>query len=185
MAMKTKTAKDIMIPLKEYPHVSLHASLVEVMEVVAHTKIDFMGRQSLPRSVVVYDEDYRLCGMARCRDILRGLRPNFSPTRSSDFQGRIFDVTIDPDLMDLSFESLADGIEVRAKRCVSDVMIPIKETVEFDDNIVKVIHKLVENNLGVMPVMKNKKVVGVVRGVDVLHLVRKLLRKKTKKAGDK
>ncbi|MEJ2723024.1 MAG: CBS domain-containing protein, partial [bacterium] len=72
---------------------------------------------------------------------------------------------------ELSFDKMQEGMRKQAERPVRDVMIPIKITVDYDDHIVKVIYEMVDNNVSMIPVLKDKKVVGVVRSVDLLHEV--------------
>ena len=67
------TAKDILIPLDSYPHVPHWFSLRQAIVEMEKTQLDVGGRKSLPRVVLVFDEKYRLMGMVRRRDILRGL----------------------------------------------------------------------------------------------------------------
>jgi signal-transduction protein with cAMP-binding, CBS, and nucleotidyltransferase domain len=87
----------------------------------------------------------------------------------------LFDVKVDPNLAELSYDHLLEGMRKRADRPVSDVMLHIVETVDYNDHIGKVIYELVDNNLSLLPVLKEGKVVGVVRSVDVLHEVAQLL----------
>jgi predicted transcriptional regulator len=48
-------------------------------------------------------------------------------------------------------------------------MIPIKVTIDHDDHIMKAIYELVDQNISLLPVLKDDNVVGVVRSVDVLN----------------
>jgi predicted transcriptional regulator len=50
-------------------------------------------------------------------------------------------------------------------------MRPIKETVDYEDHLGKVIYEMVDNSLSFVPVLKEGKVVGVVRTVDVFREV--------------
>jgi len=57
----------------------------------------------------------------------------------------------------------------QSERPVSDVMVPITVTLEYDDNLTKIIYDMVKHDLSLVPVLKDGRVVGVVRSVDVLH----------------
>jgi len=54
-------------------------------------------------------------------------------------------------------------------------MQPIKITLQHDDHLMKIIAAMVENNLSMIPVLEDGSVVGVVRSVDVLDEVSKLV----------
>ncbi len=168
-------AREIMIPLAQYPHVSQQTSIREVMAVMESSQLDVGGRRSLPRIVLVFNPAGNLVGQVRRRDILRGLEPDFLSTKPMQYRKKLFDVKIDPNLAELSHERFLDGIRKRSERPVSDVMLPIMETVDYNDHIIKVIYEMVDNNLSLLPVLKDGAVVGVVRSVDVLHEVAQLL----------
>jgi predicted transcriptional regulator len=137
--------------------------------------IEVEERKSLPRVVLVFNEKYELMGMIRRRDILRGLEPSFLADKPLDYRKKLFDVHTDPDLSEFSYEEIMEGVQQRAERTVSEIMIPIEQTVQFDDHIFKVIYEMNAHNLAMLPVLRDSKVVGVVRSVDVFHEVAQLL----------
>jgi CBS-domain-containing membrane protein len=169
--MGFKKAGDFMIPLDEYPHIPYWFTLRETIAELESAELETRGRKSLPRWVLVFDEKYQLMGTVRRRDILRGLEPEFLVGKPINVRKSLFDVKIDPDLSELSFDKMQEGMRKQAERRVSDVMIPIKVTLNYDDHIIKVIYEMVDNNVSMIPVLKDKKVVGVVRSVDLFHEV--------------
>jgi predicted transcriptional regulator len=92
-------------------------------------------------------------------------------SKPMEYRKKLFDVRVDPNLAELSYDKVLDGLHKRADRPVSDVMLPIVATVDYNDHIMKVIYEMVDNNLSLLPVLKGGRVVGVVRSVDVLHEV--------------
>ena len=166
--MKLKTAGEIMIPLDQYPHLPYWFTLRQAMAEMEQSEFDVGGRKSLPRVVLVFDEEYRLLGIVRRRDILRGLEPSFLADSSTP-------VAEDPNLTELSFDRLVEGIRERAERPVRDVMLPIKATADYDDHIMMLIYVMVANGLHLLPVLKDGGVIGVVRTVDVFHEIAQLL----------
>ena len=80
-----------------------------------------------------------------------------------------------PELLELSDGQAVNRIKERAERPVGDVMQPIKVTLQHDDHLMKIIYEMVENNLSMIPVLEDGSVVGVVRSVDVLDEVSKLV----------
>jgi predicted transcriptional regulator len=63
----------------------------------------------------------------------------------------------------------------RAEMPVSEVMQPIVTTVKYDDHLAKIIYKMVNHDLSLLPVIKDGKVVGVVRTVDVFREIADIL----------
>jgi len=173
--MEAKRAGEIMIPLDEYPHISHRSTIRQAIAVMEKSQLDVNGRKSLPRVVLVFDEAKQLLGTVRRRDILRALEPKFLASEPMQYRKKLFDVKVDPNLAELTYEKVLAGLQKRAERLVSDVMLPIVETVDYNDHIMKVIYEMVDNNLSLLPVLKEGKVAGVVRSVDVLHEVAQIL----------
>jgi len=171
--MKKVHAGDIMIPMDEYPHIPYWFTLRQAMVEMEGSELERNGRKSLPRVILVFNEKYELLGMVRRRDILRGLEPEFLSQKPLSYRRKLFDVKVDPNLSELSFDNVIAGVRERAERPVSDIMIPIEATVDYEDHIVKVIYEMNLHNLSILPVLKDDKVVGVVRTVDIFHEIAK------------
>ena len=75
--MDLKRAGDLMIPLDKYPHLPYWFTLRQAIAEMEKSELEIQGRKSLPRLVLVFDETYKLLGMVRRRDLLRGLEPDF------------------------------------------------------------------------------------------------------------
>jgi len=173
--MDTKTAKDIMIPIEKYPHVSHMCTLREAIVEIEKISLEVNRRKSLPRALLVFDDKNQLLGIVRRRDILRGLEPKFLQNIPSTLQKKLFDVEVDPNLVEISFGKDEKIFQEHTERPVSNVMLPISATINHDDHLAKIIYTMVSRNLALLPVLKDKTVVGVVRSVDVFHEVSKLL----------
>lgn len=169
--MEKVFARDIMIPLDQYPHIPFWFTLRQAMIEMEAAELNVGGRKSLPRVVLIMDEKYRLLGMIRRRDILRGLEPEFLRELPIQERKELFSVHRDPDLSDLSFDKIAEEVKRRGSLEVRDFMIPIEATVDYDDHIVRIIYEMNSHNLSDLPVTKHGSVVGVVRSVDVFHRV--------------
>jgi CBS-domain-containing membrane protein len=175
LAMNMKTAGELIIPLDEYPHIPYWFSLRQTIAELETSVIEIEGRKSLPRWVLVFDEKYQLMGTVRRRDILRGLEPAFLSSRPTEMKKDLYSIGIDPNLSEFSYDRLLEGMRKQAERPVSDVMIPIKITLGYDDHLVKVIYEMVDHNVSMIPVLKNGRVVGVIRSTDVLREVVKMV----------
>jgi len=173
--MEMKRAGDIMIPLDNYPHLPYWFTLRQAAVELEKSEVKIHGRKSLPRVVLIFDEKYQLMGMARRRDILRGLEPEFLMNRPIESRKTLFDVKVDPNLSELSYDRLIAGIRRQAERPISDVMRPIVATVDHEDHMIKVIYEMVDRGVSQIPVLKDGKVVGVVRSVDVFSEICEIL----------
>ena len=167
--MAFKEAGDFMIPLDEYPHIPYWFSLRQTIAELESAELEIEGKKSLPRWVLVFDEKYQLMGTVRRRDILRGLEPEFLQKKPLEVRRNLFNVKIDANLSELSYDKMLEGMKKQSERPVSDVMLPIKTTVDYKDHMIKVIYEMVDNNISMIPVLKDDKVVGVVRSVDLLQ----------------
>ena len=166
--MNETLVRDIMVPVDKYPCIPHTLSLRDAIEEMA-VQILAKKQLSLPRVVLVFDDDFsELLGMLRRRDIMRGLEPRFLVSGSLEYQRKLFNVEIDPNLAELSFEKMIAHIRKRANRPVGEFMIPIKATISHDDHLTKAIYEMVDQNTSLLPVLKDDKIVGVVRSVDVL-----------------
>jgi CBS domain-containing protein len=168
-------AGDIMIPLEKYPHIPYWFTIRQVMAEMEHSELVINGRTSLPRVVLVFDEKYRLMGLVRRRDILRGLEPEFLLDKPISERRKLFDVRTHPTNWEISFDKIIAATKKRAERPISDIMRPIEQTADYNDHIFQVIYDMNVNRVNLLPVLKDGRVVGVIRSVDVFHEVFKLI----------
>ena len=171
--MKSKCVGEIMIPLDEYPHVPDQFTLAQAIVELELACIDREGRQSLPRFLIVFDKNNQLAGICRRRDLLRGLEPRFLRGRPGTKAEPPFDVEFDPNLLDFSPEHMIEDMKRRAQMSVREVMITDVETINYNDNIMKAIYKIVHQDVTCLPVIQNDEVVGVVRTVELFHEIAK------------
>ena len=167
--MRTVRVGDIMISLADYPKVILDCSLGDAIKIMEESQLEVRGIKSLPRVLLVFDRNNQLVGTVRRRDIMRGLEPKFLVTEPLSYRKKLFDVQIDPNLTELSHDRVVKEMRQQAKRLVEEVMLPIEVSVDHDDHILKAIYEVVRQGATLLPVFKDKKVVGVVRSVELFH----------------
>jgi CBS domain-containing protein len=176
MIMNEKVVQDIMVPLREYPCIPDTHTLRQAIEDMGNVQILKKDQTSLPRTALVFDSSFReLLGMLRRRDIMRGLEPKFLISGSMEYSRKLFNVAIDPNLSELSYDKILAHLRKRAERLVRDYTIPIEVTIRHDDHIMKAICEMVDHNTSLLPVVKDEEVVGVVRSVDVLNEISLIL----------
>ena len=174
--METRTVEKIMVPIDQYPHVPESMTLYEAIRVLGQYQIrNRDGQISSPRVLLVTDKDGQFVGILRRRDILRGLEPAFLIGGKVPHQRTAFDVQVDFDLSELSHDKMASGILRRARQFVHEVMMPIAATINHDDHLMKAMNEIVQCNTSILPVLKEGKVIGIVRTIDVMHEVRVML----------
>lgn len=171
--MEAIKAEDIMIPLDKYPHIPYWFTLRQAIAEIQHSELNIGGKASLARAVLVFDEEYKLLGMVRRRDIMWGMEPEFG--KKSGGSQRMFDVEMDPNLLEVSHKHFQTQVVEQAEYPVSSIMIPIEHTVDHDDHLVKIIYEMNHNNYSMVPVMKDEIVIGVVRTVEVITEIAKML----------
>jgi predicted transcriptional regulator len=172
--MDLKKVKEIMIPLSKYPHIPYWFTIRQAIVEMEKSELDIDGRKSLPRGVLVFDEKYRLMGVVRRRDILKRLEPEASDensenvSKAGETKGDVKSIPVVP-------AGWVAEMKKRGEHQVCEIMMPIGVTINSEDQLVNAINKMVDNDLSIIPVMKDDKVVGVVRSVDVFHEIAKLM----------
>jgi predicted transcriptional regulator len=170
-----KRVGEIMIPVDKYPSVRDKATLRDAIAVIEGAELEVDRRKSLPPVLLVFDEIDVLVGYIRRRDIMQGLEPKFLTLQPLEYRKKLFDVAIDPNLLELSFDKVVKGIREQANRPVSDVMHPIEITIDANDHMIKAVYEMVAYNLTLIPVLEEGRVVGVLRSVDLFHELVKLV----------
>ena len=166
-----KTAQDIMVRLDQYPHAGQTQTLREAIQLLEQAQIDFGGRTSMPRVLLIFDADSQLLGMVRRRDILRGLEPEFHQDLGESHPEAHFTAEIDPNLSDLIGDDDPERLRMRLEKPLSEVLCELPAQVTVHDSLMKVVRELVGKNTHIAAVLDDSEVVGVVRTLDVLRAV--------------
>ncbi len=173
--MKTANAEGLMIPLDSYPHIPYWFTIRECIALLHHSELEINGKKSLARAVLVFDEEYKLLGMVRRRDILRGLESVDFLNKEHNSEKMLFEIDPDPNLLEVSAEPLIRKIKEKAETTVGEIMVPVKATVNHDDHLIKIIYEISEYQHGMIAVMEEDVVVGVIRTVEIMDEIRKIL----------
>ena len=161
-----KKVNELMIPLEDYPHIPYWFSLRQAMALVREAAIKFEGSFE-PRAVLVFDEKYQLMGILTLRDIIKGLEPRFLKETSL--------VKMDPSLTVLMGDLLGPNLKEASQRPVSEVMSPIQATIDGEAPIVKALYVMIKENVGMMPVIQDNKVAGMIRMSDLFGEIAKVV----------
>ena len=161
-----KKVRDLMIPLEDYPHIPYWFTLRQAMAIIREATLKFEGAFE-PRAVLVFDEKYQLMGMLTLRDIIKGLEPRFLQETSL--------VKTDASLAVLLGDLFGPNLREQSQRPVSEIMSPIQVTVSGDSPIVKALYLMIKENVGLMPVIQDDKVAGMVRLSDLFNETAKVV----------
>jgi CBS domain-containing protein len=161
-----KTAAALMIPLEDYPHIPYWFTLRQAMAIVREATLKFEGSFE-PRAVLVFDEKYQLMGILTLRDIIIGLEPKFLQEAGL--------IKMDPSLTVLMGDFFGPKMKEQSQRAVSEVMSPIKITVNAEDPIAKPLYLMIKEQVGLIPVMQGGKVAGMLRMSDLFGEISKLV----------
>lgn len=165
------TARDITVPIEDYPHALDTQTLRDAVEQLQKAQIQFGGRMSMPRILLVFDETNQLLGLVRRRDILRGLEPEFHHDLFATHPELHVMTEIDPKLSDLADPLDMDSLRQRLDKPVSSVVREMPGRVDADDSLMRVVRELVGKDTHIAAVLDDGKVIGVVRSLDLLRAV--------------
>ena len=169
--MTPKTARHVMVPLDDYPHAFDTQTLREAVKLLETREIRFGGQVSMPRILLVFDANNQLLGVARRRDILRGLEPDFHSELETTHPEAHIKTEIDPNLSDLAGDDISERLEHRLEKPLGEVVRELQGRVNADDSLMKVVRELVGEDSHIAAVLDDGDVIGVVRTLDVLRAV--------------
>lgn len=161
-----KKVKDLMIPLEDYPHIPYWFTLRQATAIVREAAIKFEGTFE-PRAVLVFDEKNQLMGILTLIDIIKGLEPRFFKETEL--------IKMDATLTTLTEDLFGPAIKEQSQQPVNEVMSPIKATVDAEDLVVKALYLMIKENVSPIPVMKENRVVGMIRLFDLFKEISDLV----------
>jgi len=164
------TVRDFYISLTDYPHIDSSSSVCKAI-VLMHSSLTESHKY---RTILVTDEQQHLMGYLSVRDLIRAVGPPYLRKKAPQIQGHQPFQTIDQDFAALSLiwqEGFTEKIREEAKRPVAEVMTLVDKTVTMDDHFAKCIHLMLAQNVLILPVVEDEKVVGVVRLIDAFELI--------------
>lgn len=155
--MIDRKVKDLMIPLKECSIIPYWFTLRQAFAIIRNAAIKFEGTFE-PQAVLILDEKYRLMGILRLRDLVKGLEPGF--LRDIELTEMELDAT------DSGGGLLGPRIKEEAQRPVTEVMAAIP-TIDGYASLVKALYLMIRNNVDSVPVILDEKVAGMIRLSDI------------------
>jgi CBS domain-containing protein len=115
----------------------------------------------------VFDEKYQLLGILTLRDMIQGLEPRFMQETGL--------IKADPSLALIMGDLFGPGLQEASQKPVSEVMSPIKVTIQGNDSLGKAIFVMIKENVGLMPVLQAGKVAGMLRLSDLFGEITRIV----------
>jgi CBS domain-containing protein len=175
--MKEFMVKDIMVPIDEYATVFDGATLFEAVSALEKAQEEFDRSHYVHRAILILDKDKNLVGKISQLDVLRALEPKYTEMQSgTGFSRYGFTKKFIQSMMDqyrLWDAPLKDICMQAIKMKVSDIMTtPTEgEKIEEDATLGLAIHLLVMGQHQSLLVMKEGKIVGILRLTDVFAAI--------------
>ena len=164
MPTTRKIVKDLMVPLAEYSSVSEEATLLEAIQTLERAFASG-GDPTRPkdRAVLVQAQDGQVIGKLSLWDVLRGLEPRYEDR----IEAIIDDYFLWTHAM---FVNLAEKAkEIKARDLLQQ--LTQGEMIKEDAPLDLAVHQLVRDRLLSLLVVRNERVVGVLRLSDVFKAV--------------
>jgi len=178
--MEKIKVKELMVPLSDYATVHQTASLREAVVVLEEIRKKSPSR--IPhRAVLVVDEKGDVVGKVSQWDVVRSLEPKYKEIGEFDQLARFgFSVEFIENMQktyNLWHEPSRNIGELTSNICVSDIMYTptAGEYVAEDSTLRVAIHQMVVGQHQSLLVLRDKKVVGILRFTDVFIEVAKLI----------
>jgi len=151
-----RKVKEIMIDIFEYPHVPYWFTLDQVIKIL---KVFITQKESpIPFIVLIFDEQYNLKGLVGLEEIFRGLEMGLVENLEK----------LDEETVNILF---TEKIKDLANKQVHEIMIPVKEFISTEDTISKAAYLIIHHKLQVLPVLENKKLVGIIRLKEIFNII--------------
>lgn len=148
--------KEIMIDIFEYPHVPYWFTLDQVIKIL---KVFITQKESpIPFIVLIFDEQSNLKGLVGLEEIFRGLEMGLVENLEK----------LDEETVNILF---TEKIKDLANKQVHEIMIPVKEFISTEDTISKAAYLIIHHKLQVLPVLENKKLVGIIRLKEIFNII--------------
>mgnify|MGYP001150382600 CR=1 FL=1 len=173
--MKTKSVKDLMVPLSDYATVSKEATLKEALRALENDKKQYGDSPYRHRSLVVIDADKRAVGRVSQIDIIRALEPRYAEVgedlwiaRSRLTTRMLKTIREQFQLWDQPVETLCQTMEQR--RVVDIMQVPSEgEFVDENDTMNIAMHRIVMGSHHSLLVTRGSMIVGILRSTDVFN----------------
>lgn len=178
MPIVSKKASDVMVPLADYPVVTVDDPLEKA---VLRLSKEYLEPSSdvRHRTILVVDQDQHLVGILDFRTILESL---VSWHAGDVLEGldslRVAAAFAEAGFGDLPVEvdDFNEKVKKKANVKVKELMLKVRGTVQADTDLLKAIRLKCKKKLTVLPVYDGDRLIGVLRDVDLFLAMAETLR---------
>ncbi|MDF1591614.1 MAG: CBS domain-containing protein [Desulfobacterales bacterium] len=173
--MKSRTVKEVMVPLAQYATVPENATMFEAIIALEKAQQEFNQSQYRHRAILVYDNNKQIVGKVSQLDILKALEPKYEQIEDTKSISRLgYSRQFLKKMMDqfnLWNKPLDDICKKAGSTKVKDFMYTptegeyIEESATLDQGI----HQLIVGHHQSLLVTREKEIVGILRVTDVFH----------------
>lgn len=151
-----RKVREIMIDIFKYPHVPYWFTLDQAIKIL---KVFITQQEApIPFIILVFDEQYNLIGVVGLEEIFRGLEMGLAENVEK----------INEETVSVIF---TEKVKDLVNKQVREVMIPVTEFITTEDTVSKAAYLIIHKKLGIIPVIENKKLVGIVRLNEVFNII--------------
>jgi len=160
MASDNPVVRDLVIPLKDFPHLNESQTLHDAVEVLLSYKCGEYGRIRYAEILILNDRN-QLSGRARLQDILLSLDPRLKDaSRVKGFEGK---GSAFLDLVILWEDSFFVECRKWSHIPIKNLMSPIKHVVKGGDPVLKALAIMTNTQNFVLPVVDDGRILGAIR----------------------
>ncbi|RJP24207.1 MAG: CBS domain-containing protein [Candidatus Omnitrophota bacterium] len=179
--MNSKCVKDLMLPISEYPVVSINATLLDAIKALEESQIKCPPDLEPFRAVLVKDEENRIVGKIGQLAFLKALDPQFSLTKR--YTQTLFQAGVAPEMLDSMIENLRfwqDDLDLLCRRgrstLVKDVMALIEDSIDENDSLSEAVRRIVKLQTLSILVTRKSAVVGILRLSDLYREIAAMMK---------
>lgn len=175
--MKTKTVKELMVPLSEYATVSKDATLCDAVLALREAQKNYDQTKYRHRAILIFNEKNAIIGKVNFISILKGLEPQYESMLSDSGPSHLgFTKEFQKNMLQ-QFKLWQDPLE---RLCEKASSIKVEsfmttpqphELIEADSSLDEAIHHLVVGHHQSMMVTEGTQIIGVLRLADVFDVV--------------
>ena len=179
--MNTKTAKELMVPLDEYPLVDSQATVLDAVIILDESRRAMEPGRQPYQAVLVADRNGRIVGKLGQLALLRALEPGSQVARD---QSTLEKAGVSDTVMQTALDHMRVLQRTLSRMCLAGASLPVttvmhafNEHIDIDTPICEVIHHMV--NWKTLSILVTEKVrpVGLVRLSDVCdEVIRQMLK---------
>jgi len=171
---KERRVMAVMIPIEEYTTLTEKHTILDAINRLKETFSPKFSSDKIMetghRSLFVYDDTGKVRGILAIADLLRAIMPEYL---SSPKPFMADSIQYSPLFWSGMFTR---EVKALAKKKIRDVMSPAPLTIEWDANLMKAAYMMIKEGRRRLAVVKEGKVIGVIREQDLFFEIEKIMR---------